>query len=115
MKRYALALGLLVLPVLGHASDVWRWTDAQGKIHYSNVAGSVPDSATAVTTTVTIETSRLPGAPRDAGLTIAGGEVIDASERDTQREKSAKKASRWLPDAPRIYDDARLRYGCVAG
>jgi len=114
MKLYALALGLLVLPALGHADDVWRWTDAQGKTHYSNVVGSVPDSASPVKKSITIETSRLPGS--DVGFTIAGGEVADASDRGTGRAAAPRKqTSRWLPDAPRIYDDARLRYGCVAG
>jgi hypothetical protein len=114
MKLYALALGLLVLPALGHADDVWRWTDAQGKTHYSNVVGSVPDSASPVKKTITIETSRLPGS--DVGFTIAGGEVNDASDQGTRRAAATgRRASRWLPDAPRIYDDARLRYGCAVG
>src|SRR5262245_21210736 len=115
MKLYALAVGLLVLPALGHASDVWRWVDADGKTHYSNVVGALPHSATRVKTTITIEAARLPGAPPEAGLTIVGGVVRDASDRSTRRTEEAKKSSRWLPDAPRIYDDARLRYGCVVG
>ena len=115
MKLYALVVGLVVLPALGHASDVWRWTDADGKTHYSNVVGALPHSATRVETTITIEASRLPGAPRDGGLAIDGGVVTDVAERRSRREDDAKRSSRWLPDAPRIYDDARLRYGCVVG
>jgi hypothetical protein len=115
MKSFALAVGLLVLPALGHAGDVWRWTDADGKTHYSNVVGALPHAATPVETTITIETTRLPGASRDAGFVIDGGVVVDAGDRSTRRAAEEQKSSRWLPDPPKIYDDARLRYGCVVG
>jgi len=44
-KLYFLAV--LCIPALVHA-DVWRWRDARGRLHYSNVSESVPAHATVV-------------------------------------------------------------------
>jgi len=113
MKQLVLALPLLVLPAWGHAEDVWRWTDAQGKVHYSNVSGTVPDGATRVTTPIVIETDRLPGASRGPQLTLAEGVVEERDPRPAPR--TPVRRSKWLPGPPKIYDDARLRFDCYAG
>ena len=49
MKRFILALSLLVVPALAGADEMWRWTDGDGTIHYSNVEGLAVGAATAVT------------------------------------------------------------------
>jgi hypothetical protein len=117
MKQFALALPLLVLPALGHAEDVWRWTDANGTLHYSNAIGTVPSSATEVKARITIETAALPGAP-DPALQLAEGEVTEApppARPAPRAPRATPPRSRWLPGPPRIYDDARLRFGCFQG
>jgi uncharacterized protein DUF4124 len=115
MKQLTLALGLLAVPALAPAADVWRWADPQGTMHYSNVIGSVPEKATEVTTQITIEADRLPG-DGDTGLRIANGQIVEpAAPVASRTAKTDRRASRWLPDAPRIYDEARLRFGCFAG
>jgi hypothetical protein len=43
-----LLLAILCVPALVHA-DVWRWRDARGQLHYSNVSEHVPPHATVVT------------------------------------------------------------------
>src|SRR5262245_3146659 len=117
MKQLALALTLLAVPVVGLAADdVWRWSDAQGDVHYSNIQGAVPEGASKVTTKITIVTDRLPGAPEQPGLVVANGKVVDAPVRTASRAAGVKKsASKWLPDAPQIYDDERREFGCFAG
>jgi hypothetical protein len=43
MVRFmVLAVALVALPVLAHADQVWRWTDASGRLHYSNIPEHVP-------------------------------------------------------------------------
>lgn len=42
-----LALLALTIPTFASA-DVWRWRDASGQVHYSNVPGNVPKHATPV-------------------------------------------------------------------
>jgi hypothetical protein len=44
MKKLLL-LAMLCAPALAHA-DVWRWRDARGRLHYSNVSEHVPPHAT---------------------------------------------------------------------
>jgi hypothetical protein len=104
------------VPAIAPAADVWRWADPQGTVHYSNVIGSIPQTATEVKTPITIEADQLPG-NGDAGLRIANGQIVDPAEPVARRETRSTKgaSSRWLPDAPRIYDEARLRFGCFAG
>jgi hypothetical protein len=116
MNKLALALGLLVVaPVVGHSEDVWRWQDSQGKVHYSNVPGTAPEGATQVKTRITIEADRLPGGVGDPNLTVVNGDVDDADPPARTQKRATAKTSRWLPGPPRIYDDARLRFGCYAG
>ena len=47
--RVALALGLLILPGVAGAAGMWRWRDAGGRLHYSNIPAKVPGQATEVT------------------------------------------------------------------
>ena len=116
MKTLMPALLVVLAAALVHAEDVWRWKDERGAVHYSNVARNVPRGATVVDTRITLEVARLPGAPKDPDLTISGGQVSDAGEQPAPGALTPQ-APRWfkpLPDAPRIYDDERLRFGCFS-
>src|SRR5262245_44709337 len=112
MKQLVLAVSLLVLPALGFAEDMWRWKDPSGKVHYSNIPGVPPDAATRVQTRITIEADRLPGTAASPDLRLVEGHVVDGDvvarddEPAPRRSKAAARKSRWLPDAPRIYDEA---------
>ena len=113
MRSILLALTVTLAPALVSAQDVWRWKDARGVLHYSNRAGDAPSGAAVVKTPITLEVKRLPGAPVEPVLDLRGGQVMDSADRPAARRRIASPArSRWLPDAPRIYDAPRLRFGC---
>ena len=115
MRSILLALTVTLAPALVGAEDVWRWKDGRGVLHYSNLAGNVPSDAAVVKTPITLEVKRLPGAPVEPVLDLRGGQVMDSADRPAARPRVASPArSRWLPDAPRIYDAPRLRFGCYA-
>ena len=98
MKMVTAALLMLtVIAPLARAEEVWRWTDADGTLHYSNRAGAVPADAAPVTTRLIVETDRLPGAP-----------VVAAHERRSEAESGAARRPH------RIYSEERLRFGCYA-
>jgi hypothetical protein len=95
--RTALALFvLIVLAPLARGEDVWRWKDANGTLHYSNRADVTPPEAAPVTTRLTVETDRLPGAP------------IDVADRP------ARRYYRHSARPHRIYTPERLRFDCYA-
>ncbi len=100
MKRFILALSLLVVPALAGADEMWRWTDASGTIHYSNVESLVPADADAVKTRIIREVNTIPS--RD-DLRMADGEIVEAAE-------PAPPVARKRPT--KIYDAERLRRGC---
>src|SRR5579885_2654566 len=54
-----LFLAILSVPALVHA-DVWRWRDARGQLHYSNVSEHVPPHATVVTGAIGTLASEVP-------------------------------------------------------
>jgi hypothetical protein len=41
----ALLILALALPALAHADEMWRWRDAAGRMHYSNVPEKAPSGA----------------------------------------------------------------------
>ena len=123
MKQLVLALSLALVPALVHAEDVYRWTDSNGVVHYSNLARTAPASATVIDTPITLEVDRLPGASDDGALAMSGGMVsegvmsdgivMDSGIPEEYLHGYASHVPReWRPDAPRIYDDERLRFGC---
>src|SRR5262249_56996572 len=113
MRNILLAVTLTLAPTLAAAEDVWRWKDAGGALHYSNLARLAPSDATVVKAPLTLEVDRLPGAPVEPVLDIRGGQVLTEADRPAARSRAAAPArSKWLPDAPRIYDARRLRFGC---
>ena len=48
MLRFVLVFAALALPALAGADEVWRWRDANGQLHYSNVRSNVPPDAVPV-------------------------------------------------------------------
>jgi hypothetical protein len=96
MTRFALLL-VLALPGLAGA-EMWRWTDASGRIHYSNVPDHVPARATAVRR----EVGYL--APVPAG---APGDVAPAAEPGRLREERLIK--RRLAEIEAFYAQVRAR------
>src|SRR5256712_11295203 len=115
MRSILLALTVTLAPALVGAEEVWRWKDGRGVLHYSNHTRNVPADAAVVKTPITLEVKRLPGAPVEPVLDLRGGQVMDSADRPAARRRIASPArSRWLPDAPRIYDAPRLRFGCYA-
>jgi hypothetical protein len=109
MNRVLLVLAVALVPALAHADELYRWKDERGVVHYTNIARSAPAEATVVETPITLEVDRMPGASDGAALAVSGGEVSDGFLTATPVAESS--GQRWLPDAPRIYDDARLRFG----
>lgn len=111
MTSFLLVLALAA-PTAALASDtVWRWTDAAGTVHYSNLEARIPGDAVPVETRIIREVDRLP----DPARALAGGEVVDDGEADT----GASLASAPVPRPARkrlrrIYDEDRLRFGCYA-
>jgi len=114
MRKIVLALTVALVPALALAEDMWRWKDAQGVLHYSNIARDVPAGATLVDTHITLEVDRLPGAPVEPVLEMRGGQVVDPGERAPGRVPGVTRPRSFkpLPDAPRVYDEQRLRFGC---
>ncbi|MCW5889399.1 MAG: DUF4124 domain-containing protein [bacterium] len=103
MKKFLLGLCLLALPAAGHAEEVWRWTDAHGTTHYSNVQARVPADAEAVKTRIVREVSRIPDAQSD--LTMADGRIV---ERQAATSGPTRRRDK------RIYNRERLSFGCWA-
>ena len=92
---------LALVPTLGHADEVWRWTDANGTLCYSNRVAMTPPEATVVQT----RRARLPGGEGD--LVMDGGMVIDAREARPPTRESVRRPHQ-------IYSERRLRFGCYA-
>jgi uncharacterized protein DUF4124 len=109
MRQLLLALILALAPALVHADDVYRWQDENGVLHYSNVADLVPAGADVVTTPITLEVARMPSAAEPPARTAP-----PADERRPAFEGYAPPGYRFraLPDAPRVYDEGRLMFGC---
>ena len=109
MRQLLLALILALAPALVHADDVYRWEDENGVLHYSNIADVVPAKATVVTTPITLEVARMPGAAEPPARTAPAARV-----RRPEFEGYAQPGYRFrpLPDAPRVYDERRLMFGC---
>jgi len=106
MKTLAYLLAFALLPALAGAEDAWRWTDAQGSLHYTNRPELAPPDADRVTTRMVVSTDRLPDA--EPALEMHDGAVVDAADPAPQAIPPSKRPHR-------IYSEARLRFGCFAG
>ncbi len=94
MIRFALLL-VLALPAFAGA-EMWRWKDAAGRVHYSNVPGHVPAHAA----TVHRDVGYLAPAP----LAL---EVTPSANLERLREERAIK--RRLADIEAFYAEVRAR------
>jgi hypothetical protein len=114
MKQFLLALIVGLVPALAHADEVYRWVDEGGVIHYSNVGDAAPADATVVTTPITIEVAKLPGATTEVPRsTPAPARTVARPE--FQGYANPGYTFRPLPDAPQIYDERRRMFGCFTG
>jgi hypothetical protein len=116
MRKVLLALSVALLPVLAQAEDVYRWQDERGVVHYSNIEGNAPAGAAVVETPITLEVEHLPGATAEPVFSMSDGIAVDSFNTLGDGFYSGYAAQapghrQWYPDAPRIYDDARLRFG----
>jgi hypothetical protein len=109
MRKVLLALSVALVPAFVHADEMLRWTDDHGGVHYSNIARNAPTSAAVVETPITLEVERLPGASDELVLELSGGHVVERSTATVAPDMASER--QWFPDAPRIYDEARLRFG----
>lgn len=104
MNKFLLGLCLLALPAAGRAEEVWRWTDANGTTHYSNIEARIPTDAQAVKTRIVREVSRIPDA--NAELRMDDGRIVE-------RQAATATAPVRRRDK-RIYTKERLKFGCWA-
>jgi hypothetical protein len=92
VRAILITLAALTVPVLAGAEDVWRWRDAAGQLHYSNVRGRVPDSAERVQRSIGVLTGTV-AAP--------GQKTLEGSSRRQPQERAvpggAQQASRCVP------------------
>jgi len=79
--RALLVLALLVLPAAAGAGT-WRWRDAAGRLHYSNIVSEVPAGAVELDVKDEppgewrIETILPPLPPRENRLPVMAGEDV---------------------------------------
>jgi hypothetical protein len=90
---------VFALPITANATEVWRWTDPAGRVHYSNVPESVPAQA-----------RPLHG---DLGY-LAVGAVADVplepvDTRELERRRHERAIRRRLAEIEDFYDQVRAR------
>jgi hypothetical protein len=112
MRQALLTLALALAPTLVHAEDVYRWQDERGVLHYSNVGDAAPADATLVKTPITLEVAKLPGGEAPVREQRPAARLIPRPE--FRGYAPPNYVFRALPDAPRIYDERRLRFGCFS-
>ena len=101
--KYTIAVLVLALAPVVHAESAWRWTDARGTVHYSNLRGAAPDDAVAVTT----EISHAPHATADEpDAAPAPGRILIGGAPSEARPVGRKLRP--------IYDEERLHFGCYS-
>jgi hypothetical protein len=100
MRPFIVVCSLLASAPLALAEQAWRWSGSDGTVHYSNQRELAPPDAQVVDRRIVIETHRLPGATAD------DAEIAGVAAKRPPRSAAA--------EPPRIYDEARLRFGCWA-
>jgi hypothetical protein len=96
--RTLLVVVALALPLAAQADQVWRWRDAGGRLHYSNVPESVPEHARRVRARVGYLAGDLP-APDPKWI------EEDLAAADEERaERAERRRSEALASArPRVF------------
>ena len=108
MKKLALVIALAALPGLAFAEgeEMWRWKTDGGTLHYTNIGAKAPAEAELVDSRITLQVDRIPQL-RDGRVDDGSGET-----RGRFSHASAPRGFQPLPDAPRVYDEDRLKFGC---
>ena len=87
MITRAILVTALLLPIVAHAEDMFRWRDARGRLHYSNDTEKVPQGAQAVTK----QLGRIGGEPIGASV---------APEPSSGRPAGQPQETAWATTAP---------------
>jgi hypothetical protein len=106
MKTLVTLAAFTLLPTLAAAETMWRWTDADGALRYSNQRELAPATAAPVETRLIVETTRIPGAETEPDLVLEDGVVTEAATAAPEPTRSGKRKP--------IYTEERLRFGCYA-
>jgi hypothetical protein len=113
MNRMLLALCVLAAPALVHAEEMYRWRDADGSLHYTNIERNAPSSATAIETQIVVEADHMPGAELEhAVVEEVGGTPPAPTAPAPAVSAPLPTRSGFLPDGPQVYDEARKQFGC---
>jgi hypothetical protein len=107
MKTVVMLAALALLPRLVAAETMWRWTEADGTLRYSNQRELAPASAEPVQARLIVETARIPGGQTEPDLVLDDGVVTEAATATPERARPGKRKP--------IYPEERLRFGCYAG
>ena len=105
MKTLVTLLALTALSTVAAADEVWRWTDGNGNIRYSNQRELAPRNAVPVKTRIVVEAKQLP--VRQPDLVVIDGQVVEAPAARPRMQAPEKRPRR-------IYTEERLRFGCYA-
>jgi hypothetical protein len=111
MKGMLLALCVLTAPALVHAEEMYRWRDANGQLNYTNLPRSAPAHATTVETRIVVEADQMPSADFEHAV-IQDSSGPTAAPAPVQVIAAPPQPFVPLPPAPRVYDEARLQFGC---
>ncbi len=97
--RTLLLAALVALPLAAHAEEVWRWRDARGRLHYSNVDTRVPEHATRVRTRLGHVSGDLPlPDPQMIADMLAAAEQARA-EREERAARREEDVASYRPRA----------------
>jgi hypothetical protein len=106
MKPLVTLAALALLPTFAAAETMWRWTDGDGTLCYSNRRDQAPASAAPVRTRLIVETAQIPRTEAEPDLVLRGGTVTASTTPSTESEPPNKRRP--------IYTEQRLRFGCYA-
>ena len=107
MKRFSLALLLALLAAQVSAQVLYKYTDANGKITYSDRAPKVGEKAERITADTTTNVINSPAGVR-GGATVNGKEVsADPSVRAKERAALRDKLKAAVDDAQANLDSAK--------
>jgi len=113
MKRMLLALCVLTAPALVHGEEMYRWRDAGGTLHYTNIERNAPTSATAIETQIVVEADHMPGALEHAVIDeVSGAPAAPVPVAPSARTTPLPVRPGFLPDGPQVYDESRKQFGC---
>jgi hypothetical protein len=99
---FLLAVPLLVSSVC--AEEIWRWTDADGVVRYTNQREIAPASATPLETRIVIEADHMPGGEPAELIDVTPADVRERPHRHRGEDRRVRE----------IYTRERRQFGCYA-